>query len=335
MQVFIAGATGVLGTRLVDELADRGHDVIGLVRDEVGAAAVEELGGEPRYGDLLEPETIHAAVAPDGATEDGPDVVVHGATAIPTDVRTTDADWETTDRLRREGTRTLLDAAESAGANRFCYQSVCWVARQPDGSAFDEDSKPHPSRTEQAALDGEFIARERCAAADIDCCILRGGLFYGHDAAHTRLYAKELLDGFLPIIGTGLLGRGDAVLSHCHVDNVATAFADVAEADATGTWHVVDDEPATWAAFVSALAERLGRDPPWRIPAWLARVAVGNHGVRLLTNDMPTSNEKLKREVGWEPPVSDYREGLDQAVERWKDEGAIVEIDGGYEWRGE
>lgn len=326
MQVFIAGATGVLGTRLVAELSDRGHDVVGLVRDEDGEAAVEERGGEPRYGDLFDPETIEDVV-------DDPDVVVHAATAIPAAVRTSDADWAATDRLRRAGTRTLLDAAADADADRFLYQSVCWVARQPDGSHFDEDSEPHPGRTEQAALDGEHIAQERCGETDIDCCVLRGGLFYSHDAAHTRLYAEQLLDGFFPIVGTGLLGRGDAVLSHCHVDNIALAFADVAEADATGTWHVVDDEPATWAGFVTALADRLGRNPPRRIPAWLARFVVGKHGVALLTNDMPTTNEKLKREVGWEPAVSDYRAGLDQVVERWTDAGTIVETDGGYEWR--
>ena len=328
MQVFIAGATGVLGTRLVDDLTDRGHDVTGLVRDEAGAAAVRERGGRPHEGDLLEPDTLDAGVA-------DADVVVHAATAIPVAVRTSDADWNATDSLRRAGTRHLLDAAEAAGADRFLYQSVCWVARQPDGSAFDEDSEPHPSRTERAALDGERIARERCDAAGIDLGILRGGLFYSHDSGHTRLYARELLDGFLPIVGTGLLGRGDAVLSHCHVDNVALAFADVAEATATGTWHVVDDEPAPWAAFVSALARRLGRDPPRRVPAWLARLLVGSHGVRLLTTDMPTTSAKLKREVGWEPAVTDYREGLDLVVERWRERGDLVDRDGEVVWTGE
>ncbi len=328
MQVFVAGATGVLGTRLVAELTDCGHDVVGLVRDEVGETTVRERGGDPRYGDLLEPDSVATAM-PDA------DVVVHAATAIPVDVRTTAEDWATTDRLRREGTRTLLDAAERVDADRFLYQSVCWVARQPDGSAVDEDSEPHPGRTEQAALHGERIARERCESAGMDWGILRGGLFYSHDAAHTRLYAKQLLDGFFPIVGTGLLGRGDAVLSHCHVDNIALAFADVAEADATGVWHVVDDETATWPEFVAALAERLGRDPPMRIPAWLARFAVGEHGVRLLTNDMPTTNETLKRELGWEPAVSDYREGLDRVVERWREDGTIVERDGEVVWNGD
>jgi nucleoside-diphosphate-sugar epimerase len=327
MQVFIAGATGVLGTRLVAELTERGHEVVGLVRDDAGERAVEERGGRPHRGDLLAPESLDAGV-------DGADVVVHAATAIPVDVRTTDADWEATDRLRRAGTHNLLDASAAAGVDRYLQQSVCWVARQPDGSRFDEDSEPNPGRTERAALDGERIAREHCEAAGIDLGILRGGLFYSHDAGHTRLYAEQLLDGFFPIVGSGLLGRGDAVLSHCHVDNIALAFADVVESSATGTWHVVDDEPATWAEFVAALAARLGRDPPPRLPAWLARFVVGTHGVRLLTTDMPTSNEKLKREVGWEPAVADYREGLDQVVQTWEDEGTIVAVDGGYEWRG-
>ncbi|WP_254768893.1 NAD-dependent epimerase/dehydratase family protein [Salinilacihabitans rarus] len=150
MIVFVAGSTGVLGRRLVDRLADRGHDVVGLVRDDAGAERVRERGGRPRYGDVLEPAGLREAA-------EGADVVVHAATAIPTGRRPSAADRERNDRVRIEGTRTLLDAADAVGADRVVLQSVVWVARRPDGRPFDETAEPNPDRTTRSALDAERL----------------------------------------------------------------------------------------------------------------------------------------------------------------------------------
>lgn len=307
MKAFIVGATGVLGHRVVAELVDRGHAVIGLTRDEPGDQTVREAGGKPRRGDILDFDTLVDAI-------DDADVVVHAATTIPTKTKPTAEDWALNDRIRREGTRNLLDAAEAVGADRFLMQSIVWLARRPDGSAFDEDAPPNPARTTQSAADAERIIRNRIEGMPIDAATLRCGIFYAPDAVHTRQFGRDAIAGDLPIVGGGLLGRRDAALSFVHVHDAARAFADAAEADATGLFHVVDDEPATAAAFVRGLADRLNAPEPSRVPGWLARFFVGPDAVRMLTNPMPTSNERFREAVGWTPDYSTIDTGLDAVV---------------------
>jgi nucleoside-diphosphate-sugar epimerase len=134
MKVFSSGATGVLGHRLVERLAERGNDVVGLARDDDGAALVEERGGDLRRGDVLERETLERAI------DDDADAIVHAATAIPTATKPTDEDWARNDRVRLAGARNLVDVAGDA-VDRFLFPSIVWVARQPDGSPFDEDAE--------------------------------------------------------------------------------------------------------------------------------------------------------------------------------------------------
>lgn len=310
MKVFIAGATGVLGKRLVASFSDAGHGVIGLARDDEGEELVERKGGRPVHGDILDRESLVAGA-------DDADVVIHAATAIPTSTKPTREEWARNDRVRREGAENLVDAAGEIGADRLLLQSIVWVARQPDGSHFDETAEPNPNRITRSALDAERIVQSGVSDHGYEAVVLRGGWFYAADTAHTRQIGERLRSGDMPIIGGGLLGRRDAPLSFIHVDDMASAFLAAAEGDATGIFHVVDDEPATFAEFATAFADRLGGPEPSRVPGWLARFLVGKAFVRLMTTPMPTSNEKLRRTFDWTPAFPSYREGLDQVVGAW------------------
>jgi nucleoside-diphosphate-sugar epimerase len=327
MRAFIAGATGVLGTRLVDELTDRGHDVVGLARDDAGERAVERRGGNPRRRDVLDRASLVNAA-------DGADVIVHAATAIPKSEKPTDEEWERNDRVRLDGARNLAAVADEVDADRLLLQSIVWVARQPDGSPFDEDSPPKPDRITRSAVEAEDVVTEAAERGNFDASILRCGWFYAPDTYHTRTIGQGVLGRQIPVIGTGLLGRRDATLSYLHVDDAARAFADAAEADETGLWHVVDDEPASFAAFLQEFAAHLDAPDPRRIPAWLARFLAGEGFVGLVTNSMPTSNERFRKATGWEPRYPTYQEGLAQVVETWREKGTLVESGDGYEWRG-
>ncbi|UPV74282.1 NAD(P)-dependent oxidoreductase [Halorussus limi] len=328
MNVFVAGATGVLGRRLVAELADRGHDVVGLTRDESGDRRVRAAGGVPRRGDVLDRESLRSAA-------EGADTVVHAATAIPTAGKPTDDDWERNDRVRREGARNLTAVASEAGADRFVQQSVVWVVRRPDGSAFDETADPNPDRTTRSALDAERIAREAADDAEFETAVLRCGFFYAHDSAHVRSFGERLLAGRMPIVGRGLLGRGDAELSFLHADDAARAFAEATVGAESGLYHVADGTPVTTADFLRALADRLGAPDPRRMPGWLAKRLAGEATVDLLTSPMPTDAERFRRDFDWRPRYPSYREGLDAVVERWREEGVLRETGDGYEWRAE
>ena len=325
MRIFVAGSTGVLGRRLVERLSDRGHEVIGLVRDDDGAALVEARGGAARYGDVLEPDTLAPAMR-------GADAVIAAQTALPVKDKPTDEDWDRNDRVRVEGTRNLMAAAD--GVERFLFPSVVWVARQPDGSQFDERAERHPDRATRSAADVEDVLRDAASERGFDVTILRLGFLYAPDAGHTRQMGEQLLSGDLPVVGGGPLGRRDAELSLLHADDAARAFVDSMDANATGLYHVVDDRPTTVADFFSAFAAELGAPKPRRIPGWIARFFVGREQANLLTKPFPTDADRFRREVGWEPTYPTYREGLARIVDAWENNGTIRETASGYEWIG-
>lgn len=310
MKVFIAGATGVLGRRLVRRFRDRGHTALALVRDPQGEQMVRSLGGEGRWGDLFDADSLARAA-------EGSDVVIHAATSIPLGRRAAASDWEANDRIRREGTHALTRAAAEIRANLYLQQSVVWVARPPDGSSFVEDSPARPGHSELSAVDGENIAREAGERHGFDVAVLRCGWFYGADSAHTRLFGEGLVKRRIPIIG-----RGDAFWSPLHLDDAAEAFVAAAEAGRAGLWHVVDDGPVRVAEFLSGFAERLDAPPPRRVPVWVARLLAGSYATDFFTASTKTLNVRFKEAVGWSPRFPSYREGLDQVVATWESEGA-------------
>lgn len=328
MRVFVTGATGVLGRRLVDRFVAANHEVHGLVRDEAGADLVEDRGGTPHQGDVLEPVTLREAV-PDV------DVVVHAATAIPTETKPPASAWKRNDRIRLEGSKNLLEAAGDA-VDRFVFPSVVWVARQPDGAWIEPDADRHPDAGTRGAAAVERRLLESDPPAEVTPLVLRNGLFYAHDDATTREFARRALAGDLPVVGTGLLGRRQGRLSRIHPTDAADAAVAAVEADLEGLYHVVDDEPVAIDDFLVALADRLDApDPGPRVPRWLAKYLIGSTGADLLSKSMPASNERFKRAAGWEPTFPTYREGLEHVVERWREAGTLVESDDGLRWADE
>ncbi|WP_224336799.1 NAD-dependent epimerase/dehydratase family protein [Haloprofundus halobius] len=322
MRVFVAGATGVLGRRLVSQFTESGHDVVALTRDAEGDELVADRGGEPYRGDLFDADSL--ALAAEGA-----DVVIHAATAIPTDPNPTTEAWNRNDRVRREGARALTTAAASVGAERYIQQSVVWVAANSRGDPFDESSPPEPTRITQSAVDAEQIAMAASHDAPFSASVLRCGVLYAPDAAHTRQYAERLLRRRLPALGRGPLGRDEVVVAPIHADDAASAFVAAAESGADGIWHVVDDEPVSTREFLRTFADYLDAPRPLPVPAWLARATVGSEAVSQFTTSMPTTNERFRAATGWEPTYPTYREGLRQVVDEWREDETLEDLRSG------
>lgn len=308
MKIFIAGASGVLGRRLVRQFTARGHSVIGQVRSAQAESIVLAAGGEPRHADLFDADSLAQAA-------DGCDTVIHAATAIPAKRKTSPADWAMNDHIRRKGTRCLTEAAGKIGAKTYLQQSVVWVARPNDDIAFDEGSPVVADPIMQSAIDAETIAREAGATEGFITAVLRGGAFYDCDSARTRMLADGVRKRAMPIIGTG-----DAVWAMIHTDDAASAFVTVAEHPRNGVWHVVDNELVSVRALLEALAARLGARSPRRVPAWLAKWITGEQAVAYFTRSTRTTNSRLRQDFGWTPSYPTYREGLDQIVAVWNAE---------------
>lgn len=309
MRVFVVGATGVLGRRIVRQFAERHHQVVALSRRPENDKTIRSLGSEPRTANPFDVPSLVRAAA-------GADVVVHAATKIPSRVRIRPRDWAENDRIRRDGIRALLEATAAIGARQYIQQSIVWLARPSDEAEFDEGSvhrNPHPAY--QSMVDGEASV---CAASErhgFRAAILRAGNLYSADAAQTRQMGEGLARRRLPIIGNGL-----AIWRLVHAEDVARAFVFTAESEKAGLWHVVDDEPVSVSAFLEAMASRLRVRPPRRIPVWLARLVVGREIVSFFTASTRTSSARLKRDLGWTPAFPTFREGLDEIVAAWRAE---------------
>jgi nucleoside-diphosphate-sugar epimerase len=312
MKIYITGATGVLGRRIVKELVSRGHSVTGMARSPRGEETVRSLGGVPSRAGLFDPESLLRDV-------EGSDVVIHAATSIPVKVRMKQEDFEENDRIRRDGTRILTECAVKAGVRKLIFQDVVWVASPADGSYFDETSPVNPNKSVQSGIDGENIVLQSGGKYGFIPTVLRCGFFYGSDTAHTRTIGEGLKKRTFPIIGAG-----NNFWSNVHVDDAAAAFVTAALEDLKGVWHVVDESPVKVSEFLNFFAERLGAGPPRRMPAWLARFLTGGYTVNFFTASVHTSNKKLRAGSGWAPKFPTYKEGIDQVVSDWKSEGFLL-----------
>lgn len=310
-KVFIAGATGVLGRRLMPQLRSRGHAVVGLSRSAENDRVIASLGGEARRADLFDVESLVRAA-------DGAEVVVRAATAIPSGVRLRRRDWEMNDRIRREGTRALTECAMRIRAKLYAQESIVWAAQPPDGSAYDERSPAGPGLWYASALEAESIAREAGARGGFDVATVRFGGFYGADSEQTRYMGEALVRGKMRIFG-----RGEAIWANLHADDASSALVAAIEGMRTGLWHVVDDRPTTASEFLDTFARALEAPKPKHAPVWLARLVVGGGTVRFLTSSTRTSNARIKKDLGWAPRYRSCEEGLRQVVEAWRTEGFL------------
>jgi nucleoside-diphosphate-sugar epimerase len=133
MRIFLAGATGVLGMRVLPLLIADGHQVAAMTRSPQKADGLRALGAEPVVCDVFDAPALEDAVV-----SFRPDVVLHELTDLPDDPDSVDAYREANARIRREGTRNLLAAARAANAARFLAESIAWQPSGDGGAAKDE-----------------------------------------------------------------------------------------------------------------------------------------------------------------------------------------------------
>jgi 2-alkyl-3-oxoalkanoate reductase len=308
MRIFVAGATGALGRRLVPLLVAGGHQVTAMTRSPAKAGGLRAAGAEPVVADALDREAVLAAV-----TAARPEVVVHQLTDLAgvTNLRKFDAGFAATNRLRTEGTDHLLAAARAAGTRRFVAQSFAgWPFARIGGPVKTEDDPldPDPPAELRRTLDAiRQLEAAVLGAQGIEGLVLRYGGFYGPgtSAGAGGYMLDDLRRRRFPIVGAGT-----GVWSFIHIDDAATATAAAVERGAPGIYQIVDDDPAPVSDWLPALAAAAGARPPRRVPVWLARLLVGEHGVVLMNEVRGAANAKARRELGWTPTYRSWRQGF-------------------------
>jgi nucleoside-diphosphate-sugar epimerase len=300
MRVFVAGASGALGSHLVPQLIDAGHEVIGTHHSPASAQLVEVLGAEPVRLDLLDARAVRTAVL-----ASKPDAIVHQATALRGVKfgRNLDKTTATTLRLRTEGTDALLAAAAEACVRRFVAQSFAPFLYARQGGPIKTETDP----VDQAPLRGTgkafaAVTHLEKLTTDFGGIALRYGGFYG--AANDALI-EPVRKRRLPIVG-----NGGGIFSWLHLDDGAAATVLALEHAGPAVYNIVDDEPAPVREWLPVLAEALGAKPPRHAPAWLARLIAGPAAVEVATQARGSSNAKAKRELGWTLRYPSWRAGF-------------------------
>jgi len=307
MKVFVAGATGAVGKRLIPLLVARGYDVVAMTRSPEKVDSLNAAGVKPIVADGLDRTAVMEAVM-----KAEPEVVIHQMSSL-TGIKSFkrfDKEFELTNRLRTEGTNHLLEATRAAGARRLIAQSFGnWnYERTGTGRKGEEDPlDPKPPANQRRSIQAIRHLEQAVMGADgFEGVVLRYGNFYGPgtgfalDGDLVKLVRKRNL----PIVGDG-----GGVWSFIHMDDAATATI-AAIATAPGVYNVVDDEPAPVAEWLPDLARAIEAKSPRRVPVWLGRLAIGEVGVSMMTHIRGASNAKAKREIGWTPSFKSWRDGF-------------------------
>jgi 2-alkyl-3-oxoalkanoate reductase len=312
MRVFVAGATGAIGQRLVPLLIDSGHEVVGSTRTPSKTDGLRLAGASPVVLDGRDGEAVRRAIL-----EAEPEVVVHEMTALSGDLdfRRFAETFADTNRLRTETTDHLIEAAVDTGARRFIAQSFAgWPNEQKGGPVKTEEDplNTDPPKQIRETL-GAILHLESVTTGTpgIEGLALRYGGFYGPGNALGKGGAmlEAVINGQMPVVG-----GGSGIWSFVHIDDAARATALAVDRGAPGIYNIVDDEPAPVSEWLPYLAEVLGARPPRRVPAWLARLMVGEAGVSMMTKIRGSLNAKAKRELGWKLEYPTWRVGFREGL---------------------
>ena len=300
VRILVIGAAGAIGSFLVPQLRERGHDVVGTSRSPGRFEQLRAQGADAIALDVLDAAAVREALA-----SVRPDAIVYEATSLAElkDLKHFDRSFAPTNRLRTEGTDILVAAAREAGVRRVVAQSFACNRYIPEGGPVkteDDPDDPNPPAAMRATVAAmAHLDRTVSGAGGI---ALRYGAFYGE---RDNALVAAIRAGKFPIVGSG-----NGVWSHVHLADAAAATVLAVERDGPGIYNVVDDEPAAIKVWLPEVARIAGAKPPQHFPAWIARLLAGEALVYMSTESRGASNAKAKRELGFTPKYPSWREGF-------------------------
>jgi nucleoside-diphosphate-sugar epimerase len=326
----VTGATGLVGTYLIQRLRADGWTVRALVRDAARAGALSRVNVVLATGDTLDPTGFAIAAR-------GCDVIFHAAAAV-----TPRGGWEAFSRPNIDGTRNAIAAAESAKARLVHVSSVAVYggteryARGGGGPTSEESPLadiPVHSFYARSKRESEALVMAAHAAGRVWATAVRPDVIYGtHDRQFVPRLARLLRHGVAPLVG-----GGRSTLAVVHAANVADGMVRAATTDVAGgrAYNLANDYDVTVADFFRLAGEGMGiKLRMLAIPVVVARGAlglfklvaplvVGNRfnavtatSLDFVSRDNPFTSERARRELGWSPPVRP-EDGVPEAFRWW------------------
>lgn len=283
--MFVAGATGVLGRRVVPALVAAGHRVSANVRSDAARRAVQSCGATAATVDLFDPDATYQL-------GDDHDVVVNIATAIPTGASAAlRSAWETNDRIRTEASANLAAAVARPGG-RYVGESVTFPYADRGDDWIDETVECSYFWGNESCRDAEAAAASVTAAGGIGVA-LRFAMFFADDSAHVETFRTIAKGGVL-----ALPGAPDGFFSWIHVDDAASAVVAAIEGPA-GMFNIAEPDPVRRADHAASLATAVGRRKLRLIPSPVARAS--GPGLTSLARSQRISSATFASAAGWQP----------------------------------
>lgn len=282
MQVFVTGATGVMGRSVTDALHAAGHAVVGLAREPDRIGVLEGMHVRPAPGSLFDRDSLIDAFR-------GCDVVCNLATHIPVGPSAyRPGAWKLNDRIRSEGSRIVAEAAREAGVTRLVQESVSFLYADHGDEWVVEDSPIAVTRAAEPVVLAETHT-ERFAGASRVGVVLRFGTIVGNDA-FTRWRLARARSGHP--VG---IGHPESWTHVVHPDDVGSAVVAALSAP-SGTFNV-GAEPVRRSQLVAALAEAAGQEHATFYRDLVLRL--GGDRIEWLTRSQRVSSRRFAQEAGW------------------------------------
>jgi nucleoside-diphosphate-sugar epimerase len=295
VRVLVTGASGFIGRMTCAELRSHDHQVGALVR----TPGSEPAGTRAHEGDITDASSVANAI--DSAQ---PDAVLHLAAET-----AATRDTDRVELVNVGGTRNVVQAATGAGVERFVFCSTVVTGNAHGETLTEESTLPVDTVYGRSKQKGEDIVRE----SGLRSAIVRPGHVYGPGGWYESEFVKRLQQpGRFAVIG-----KGDNWWDVVRVEDVAAGLVLALEKAGDGrVYHVADDQPITFYDFVALTADALGVGKPRRLPVAAAKLVAGDDPIKAVTRSAKTSNERIKRELGWTPRYPSARVGVPDAVNR-------------------
>lgn len=294
MQVFVTGGTGAIGGHTVPALVIAGHEVTAMARSDAKADVLRSQGATPTRVSLFDHAELTKALS-------GHDAAVNLASALPSPQRfVLESAWTECQRIRTEGSATVVDAALSAGVPRVVQESVAMIYHDGGDRWIDEDSPVDHYPIAVGNHAAESNAR-RFAESGRDAVILRFGLLYGPGAAHSE-QVMALARRHIAFQA----GRSDTYMSSIHLADAARAVVAALGCPA-GAYNIVDDNPVTKKQNIEAMADAIGTKTWISGPGRLA-LLLGDRTTSM-TRSVRVSNARFRAVTDWRPRYPSVREG--------------------------